>query len=331
MQVTGKDDLTKKSQPGIDGDFHRVELGFSDGLRASGKMDVVSSFPQPHEPYGVFLNATVVPLSSGVNTTAWLAHAACMGKGDKALCETGTFPGSTYEDNWTAENAKTLIRRRPAGQPFFIQVNFPGPHPPFLITTEMMGVEVGNTFTAGIDANASNSTFRCAAVTGPDVNPEQSAEARCDYAAEIENIDARMHDIIELVRGQGVYDNTIVVFGSDHGTMLGDHGDSGKTMPWEGSAHVPLIVSGPAVRAAAVLPTPVSIMDLAATFIDYGGAALAPGMTSVSMRPLFEGTAESVRSFIHSGLQQSQFGTDHPVPDNEYTRGGGSGGTGFNW
>jgi hypothetical protein len=38
----------------------------------------------------------------------------------------------------------------------------------------------------------------------PDINAEQSAEGRCDYAAEIENIDARMAEIIELVRSQGV-------------------------------------------------------------------------------------------------------------------------------
>ena len=59
--------------------------------------------------------------------------------------------------------------------------------------------------------------------------------------------------------------------------MLGDHGDAGKTMPWEGSAHVPLVVAGPMVLPSRKLAVPVTIMDLAATFIDYGGAVLAPG------------------------------------------------------
>jgi hypothetical protein len=81
------------------------------------------SFPKPHEPYGVFLNDTMVALEDGTPVSAWLAHAACMGKGNKSLCDRTSFPGSTYEDNWTAENAMTLIGRRPINKPFFIQVS----------------------------------------------------------------------------------------------------------------------------------------------------------------------------------------------------------------
>jgi hypothetical protein len=87
--------LQTQSQPGIDGEFHRVELGFSDALRASGKEDVVDRWPQPHEPYGVYLNNTLVPLENGTQVTAWLSHGACMGKGDQALCDKTSFPGST--------------------------------------------------------------------------------------------------------------------------------------------------------------------------------------------------------------------------------------------
>eukprot|EP00041_Stephanoeca_diplocostata_P007110 m.98043 g.98043 ORF g.98043 m.98043 type:complete len:550 (+) comp16736_c0_seq3:162-1811(+) len=325
--VTGKDDLTKKSQPGIDGEFHRVELGFSDALRASGKMDVVSTFPHPHEPYGVFLNNTEVVLEDGTPVSAWVSHAACMNKGNKSLCDKTSFPGSTYEDNWTAENAITLLKRKPSGVPWFIQVNFPGPHPPFLITDDMMQVEVDNTFTAGIDQKLSNTSFKCMRTGEPDVNDGKTVAARCDYAAEIENIDSLMAKIMGVVTDMGEMDNTITVFASDHGTMLGDHGDTGKTMPWQGSAGVPLIVVGPNVVRGVVRTTPVSIMDLAATFLDYGGGALAPGMTSRSMRALFEGTNTTVREYVHSGLQAGNFGTDEVVPDNEGPFGGG----GFNW
>ena len=47
--------------------------------------------------------------------------------------------------------------------------------------------------------------------------------------------------------------------------MLGDHSDSGKTMPWQGSANVPLVVTGPRVVRNIIRTNPVSIMDLAAT------------------------------------------------------------------
>lgn len=253
-----------------------------------------------------------------------------MGKGNKDLCDSSSFPGSTYEDNWTAENAKTLLRRRPTNKPFFIQVNFPGPHPPFLVTADMLDVEAGNTFTGGIDGTASNTSFKCISTGEPDNDPEKMASGRCDYAAEIENIDARMADIIDLVKSQGVIDNTLIVFASDHGTMLGDHNDAGKTMPWQGSANVPLVVNGPGISKGVVRTNPVSIMDLAATFMDYGGATAATGMTSISMRSLFEGRSiTSARPFVASGLQSMQFNssTGISVQDNENLGAGG----GYNW
>jgi hypothetical protein len=85
---------------------------------------------------------------------------------------------------------------------------------------------------------------------------------------------------------------------ADHGTMLGDHGDTGKTMPWEGSAHVPLVVVGPMVPASRKLVLPVTIMDLAATYIDYAGGVLAPGDLTTLFHPpqTFHNTSASKHS-----------------------------------
>lgn len=53
--TTGKDDLTKTTQPGPNGDTNAAALGFTDWIRYSGKDDVISSWPVPHEPYGYWL------------------------------------------------------------------------------------------------------------------------------------------------------------------------------------------------------------------------------------------------------------------------------------
>ena len=73
--------------------------------------------------------------------------------------------------------------------------------------------------------------------------------------------------------GQGTasewdWDDTVICISSDHGELLGDHGDWAKSKPWEGSAHVPLVCAGGAtglVRRGAVVEAPVTTMDLAAT------------------------------------------------------------------
>jgi len=313
--TTGKDDLTKATQPGDDGTFHQAALGFSDGLRASGKLDVVNKWPTPHEPYGHYLANQSVVYKPGTNISAWKAHGACMNKGDHKYCDATSFSAEMYEDNWTTENALTLLKRKPAGKPWMMQVNFPGPHSPFLVTRDMHNAMQGRTYPAPVDSKKGKSS--CTHSKGP------SNGFRCDYAAEIENLDARMADILAAVEAAGEMDNTLVVFSSDHGEMLGDHNDNGKTMPWQGSASVPLVVYGPALNVPAnvKIDTPVSIMDLAGTLMDYGGAKPASGMTTQSLRPLLEtGAANSYREFVNSGLQAHNF-----------TEGDEVQGSGFNW
>jgi arylsulfatase A-like enzyme len=79
-----------------------------------------------------------------------------------------------------------------------------------------------------------------------------------------------------------------VCMSSDHGELLGDHNDFGKSKPWQGAIGVPLICAGPGLAVGRSVGRPVGTVDLAATFMDYAGAAPAPGMTAVSMRPMLD-------------------------------------------
>ena len=86
--------------------------------------------------------------------------------------------------------------------------------------------------------------------------------------------------------------------------MLGDHGDVDKSKPWEGSAHVPLMCSGPGIRSQTIT-TPVATMDMAGTFMDYADAIPEPHMTTRSFRGMLEGkpgATQEYRPFVSSGL-----------------------------
>ena len=83
--MTGKDDLTKATQLGStigaylpDGAYHMKEMGINDGIRHSGKADVIDKWPDPHEAYGYYLRNNTVMLENGTSITAWDAHYACM-------------------------------------------------------------------------------------------------------------------------------------------------------------------------------------------------------------------------------------------------------------
>lgn len=303
--TTGKDDLSKATQLGGNigqyehyGGYKAKELGFSDWIRHSGKEDVVNQFPEPHEYYGYYLNNRTVILENGTEVNAFFAHYSCMKEPQNGACDGSSFPDELYQDNWVALNAIELLDRKPAGIPWFLWVSFPGPHGPFLVTGKMADSVTKRSWPQPQDAKK------------PDTCPNQPGEpgdgGRCNYAAEIENLDRLFGLVVSKVEELGDMDKTLVVISSDHGEMLGDHNSGGKSKPWEGSASVPLIVFGGSdsigIPAGGVRSGPVATMDLAGTFMDYAGAEPAVGMTTTSLRKVFEGTKDGVRPFVASGL-----------------------------
>merc|ERR1712019_112858 len=102
-----------------------------------------------------------------------------------SLCDKLTFNAQFYEDDWTAQNAITLLQRRPRDKPFFLHVSFPGPHDPFLVTASMRdAASDGRVWPEATDDQKNKTTpgGACQATHEPD-----GRRMRCNYAAEIEN------------------------------------------------------------------------------------------------------------------------------------------------
>jgi hypothetical protein len=73
-------------------------------------------------------------------------------------------------------------------------------------------------------------------VGSPDPTADRHQEIRRNYAAEIENIDTRIGEIIDTVARRGELDNTVVIYSADHGEMLGDHDRWTKMVPYEAAS-----------------------------------------------------------------------------------------------
>jgi arylsulfatase A-like enzyme len=133
------------------------------------------------------------------------------------------------------------------------------------------------------------------------VDREGLLRNRQNYGAMIENIDRQVVRFVDQVEEQGESEDTMIVYASDHGEMLGDHNRWGKTMWYDASAGVPLIVAGPGTQRGVVSTALVSLQDLTATFLDYAQAPALPGMEAISLRPLLEGTQTEHREYVVSG------------------------------
>eukprot|EP00944_MAST-04C_sp_MAST-4C-sp1_P001956 g1956.t1 len=316
---TGKDDLTKATHLGYEighdtrngsNTYLAQELGFTESFRFEGKGGVLCTWPKPHEPFGYFLQNQTLRLPDGKGVNAFVAHRDCVVRHNPKICQTSTYPQHLYEDDYTAAHASTLIKRAPRDKPWFLWVSFPGPHPPFAVTTAMENNTSGRTWPRPVDSTQKQTLCQ------PNNGEPSNARTRCNYGAEMENLDRLFGLVLDAVRerGNSIEKDTIVCFFSDHGEMLNDHDDIDKSKPWQGALNVPLVCAGPGIRSNVTLDIPVATIDIGATMLDIAGAwkYRTKNMTAKSFRGLLEGAdpATRNRTMIHSGLQKSNFKDD---------------------
>ena len=124
-----------------------------------------------------------------------------------------------------------------------------------------------------------------------DQTDEQLAHMTANYYGMISLIDHSVGRILEALAAQGLADNTLVIYTTDHGDLLGNHGLylKGPT-PYEDLLRIGMIARGPGVAANQVVTEPVSTLDLAATFYDYAGATAPMAVQSRTLKPLLTGT-----------------------------------------
>jgi arylsulfatase A-like enzyme len=282
----GKFDLNKGEQKwGLDGTYLLSEWGFSSGINNAGKWDAIRSGSEtPADPYMKYLHDHEL---AATHVADFKNRRGEPNRG-YTFTEPTPLPEDAYCDNWIAQNGLDLIDAAPGGQPWFLQVNFAGPHLPVDITRRM---EMG---------------CRNATHPGPNRNTEFSLEVhnaiRQNYSAMVTNIDRWLGIYLERLRERGELENTLIVFSSDHGEMLGDHDLWGKSKPHEPSVGVPLAIAGPGIRESVESTALVSIVDLAATFLDCGGVPVPGEMDSRSLLPVLEGRTDTHRDHVLSGL-----------------------------
>jgi hypothetical protein len=281
----GKFDLHKATLDwGLDGQRLLSEWGFTDGVDNEGKFDGSISYRRSGGPKGPYLKALS---EAGYAEDYVREHAR---NKEKKGAYTTIVPDELYCDNWLCENGLAALNEIPVGTPWHLVVNFTGPHNPMDVTPSMASRFEGVVFPPP-HANEQS-----------DYTADDHQRNRRNYAAMIENIDRQADRFLQAIEKRGELDNTIVIFSSDHGEMLGDHGAWGKgTWRWP-SVQVPLVVRAPGGCRGYRSDALVSTHDLSATILDYAGVPPADGMDAKSIRPLVEGRLTDHRDYALAGL-----------------------------
>jgi len=117
------------------------------------------------------------------------------------------------------------------------------------------------------------------------LTPQQDQRARAGYMGCVTHIDYQLGYLIERLRSMDVYNNTCILFTSDHGDMMGDHNLHRKCYAYEGSARIPLVIKYP---FSMDLPTGtfnqvVGLQDVMPTLLEVAGAEIPSSVTGSSM------------------------------------------------
>lgn len=158
------------------------------------------------------------------------------------------LPECMHVTNWTTSTAARTIKRRDPTRPSFWHVSYTHPHPPIVPLTSYLERytrrPIEPPVTADWSADPSNLPYALRAVRSyyAALPEQQMADMRRAFYALCTHIDHQLRLLIGTLREEGLLDDTIIVFTSDHGDMLGDHGFYGKRLMYENSARVPLIV-----------------------------------------------------------------------------------------
>ena len=217
-----------------------------------------------------------------------------------------------WEHSWdyfVGEAAANFIRDYEGEKPFAMMVGFPGPHCPYDPSPEYLAQFDPDEMPEPVpEAPDQPPSFRGGNIRGnksewngvdyTEFTTAHKKTIRAHYAALVKQIDDKVGDILSALRETDRWENTVVIFCSDHGDYLGDHGLIGKGTFYESSIRVPLLVRLPWAEGSTVSADPASIEDITATLLHFGGCAI-PG--HFDSRPLPEldisGTSPRTRIF----------------------------------
>jgi arylsulfatase len=191
------------------------------------------------------------------------------------------LPWALSVDHFVGEEACRFLKTYSGDGPFAAMVSFPGPHCPYDPTEEFLDQVDPEQMPPAIPAVPEDATgLRRQNVVGnlgpwngvdyTDFSIAHKQKIRAHYAASVNQIDVEIGRIMATLEEQGVLENTVIIFASDHGDYLGDHDLIGKGTYYESSIHVPLIVRVPNGQPG-VHEGLVELTDITATILAFAG------------------------------------------------------------
>lgn len=211
-----------------------------------------------------------------------------------------------HPTNWVSNNTIRFLKTRDRQKPFFLMASYVRPHPPFdapeyylnLYKDKITHIPAENNYDFSALHPESNHFYDSIFGT---TNSAVQKEAIAGYFASITHLDHQLNRIIQTLKEDGSFEDTIIVFTSDHGEMLFDHQFFRKALPYQGSVHIPMVfrIGKNIASSCGSSNSVVELRDIMPTLLDLADIPIPTTVDGLSLKDELIKNEPIPREFLH--------------------------------
>jgi arylsulfatase A-like enzyme len=211
-----------------------------------------------------------------------------------------------------ADAAIGFLKQPKSQKPFFLHVNFTAPHDPLLMPFGYEGmydprkIPVPGNFLAEHPFDHGNFNGRDERLLEWPRTRKSVREELAVYYSVITHMDAQIGRIMKTLKATGQWENTVIIYASDHGLAVGSHGLRGKQSMYEHTIGVPLIFSGPGIPKGKRLAAQCYLRDLFPTTCDLAQITIPKTVDGRSLKPVLDGKVKKIYPHIFGQFRNFQ-------------------------
>jgi arylsulfatase A-like enzyme len=222
-------------------------------------------------------------------------------------------PAHLHNSSWVVDKSIDFLEERDTSRPFMLMTSFIKPHPPFESPTPWNKLYRGpemplpkrpqDTEDLLTYWNKVQNRYKYKD-QGTDDHLVRAIKAA--YYGAISFIDYNIGRLLDYMELHNLFEDTLIVFASDHGELLGDYASYGKRNLLDSASRIPLLMVHPELTGGSRCDTPVSLVDIMPTFLDFAGIARSRALNGESLVELCTGTKK--REEVYSQYQRDEYG-----------------------
>jgi arylsulfatase A-like enzyme len=213
---------------------------------------------------------------------------------------------SQFSTDFFCDRTVEFLQTYQQDEPFFLYTGFTAPHdprtPPKAYANLYKPDKIPLPVNFASDHPFDNGELRIRdEETAPHPRaPQRIRKELADYYGMVSSLDAGVGRVLAALEATGQAENTIVLYTSDHGLALGQHGLMGKQNLYDHSTRVPLMMSGPGITAGQRSDALLYSWDLFPTLCDLTGVTPPSGLDARSLLPVIRGERSDHRTEVHA-------------------------------